>query len=501
MKTNKTKTNTFQYYSLVVLTVGCIASTSSAATLLWTKQWGSSADDAANNVAFDGSGSIYVGGGTHGSFAGQTNPGGDSGMLNKFLPDGTFVWARIYGSGQGYNANSAGEGGVVVTDGAGAIYTSGRAAGPFDGQPFAGGNSDFYLRKFDSSGNRQWTRIWGSSANGETMFDAVMGGGGIVYLTGFEYASIDGQPYGGDADPVVFRVDAQGNRISTWEWGTGATEPASGIAVDASGNSYVVGAWPYPYNCTLTKLDASGNRLWTSVWGPTVGWPSVTADTNGNVYVITTATGVIGGQPSFGGQDANLTKVSPSGVLLWTRTWGSSGNDSPGKPVVGTDGNIYVPGNTTGSFDGQTNSIGTDGFVSVFTPNGSRLWTQFLGIGQYGGNASSIAFDRDGNLLMSGQISGTFPGQTNSGGTDAILMKWALGAAPSNTVSVDIKMFAGIIINNAPIGSNYLIQANSSLTSTNWTTLTNVAIPTQPYIYIDYNSPTNSKQFYRALPQ
>jgi hypothetical protein len=28
-----------------------------------------------------------------------------------------------------------------------------------------------------------------------------------------------------------------------------------------------------------------------------------------------------------------------------------------------------------------------------------------------------------------------------------------------------------------------------------------VALPTQPYIYIDYSSPTNPRQFYRAVPQ
>jgi N-acetylneuraminic acid mutarotase len=65
--------------------------------------------------------------------------------------------------------------------------------------------------------------------------------------------------------------------------------------------------------------------------------------------------------------------------------------------------------------------------------------------------------------------------------------------------SVDIKMFAGVVV-NGPLGSNYVIQATSNLLSS-WTTLTNVALPTQPYIYIDYSSPTNRQQFYRALPQ
>jgi hypothetical protein len=62
-----------------------------------------------------------------------------------------------------------------------------------------------------------------------------------------------------------------------------------------------------------------------------------------------------------------------------------------------------------------------------------------------------------------------------------------------------IQMFAGVIL-YGPLGSNYLIQACSNLSSS-WVTLTNIALPTQPYIYIDYSSPGNGQQFYRAIPQ
>ena len=64
---------------------------------------------------------------------------------------------------------------------------------------------------------------------------------------------------------------------------------------------------------------------------------------------------------------------------------------------------------------------------------------------------------------------------------------------------VDLKMFAGLII-NGPIGSNYNVQATSALGPTNWMTLTNVTLQTQPYIYIDYSSPANEQQFYRVVP-
>ena len=77
------------------------------------------------------------------------------------------------------------------------------------------------------------------------------------------------------------------------------------------------------------------------------------------------------------------------------------------------------------------------------------------------------------------------------------------GTNTSSSVSLtflNLAMYAGLDIVGA-VGAIYNIQSTSDLGSTNWTTLTNVALPSQPYIYIDYASPTNSKQFYRANPQ
>jgi hypothetical protein len=64
---------------------------------------------------------------------------------------------------------------------------------------------------------------------------------------------------------------------------------------------------------------------------------------------------------------------------------------------------------------------------------------------------------------------------------------------------VDLKLFAGLIV-NGPIGSNYNVQATGTLAPTNWTTLTNVTLESDPYIYVDYRSWTNGQQFYRLVP-
>jgi hypothetical protein len=77
----------------------------------------------------------------------------------------------------------------------------------------------------------------------------------------------------------------------------------------------------------------------------------------------------------------------------------------------------------------------------------------------------------------------------------------SLGGLISNgaiLTTVDIRMFAGIIINGA-VGTNYTIQSTPALSPSNWTTLSNIALPSLPYIYIDFSSITNPTQFYRAF--
>ena len=64
---------------------------------------------------------------------------------------------------------------------------------------------------------------------------------------------------------------------------------------------------------------------------------------------------------------------------------------------------------------------------------------------------------------------------------------------------LNLNMYAGLNI-DGPLGAVYNIQSTPNLAS-NWVTLTNISLPSQPYVYIDYSSPTNSKQFYRANPQ
>jgi hypothetical protein len=139
------------------------------------------------------------------------------------------------------------------------------------------------------------------------------------------------------------------------------------------------------------------------------------------------------------------------------------------------------PTNTTVSLNGSvTLSVTATGDVL------SYQW-QFNGTNVAGANGPVLTLTN----ISSGDV-----------GVYTVVVSNAAGSVTSSSVtvaSVDLKLFAGVIV-NGPLGSNYLIEATSNLPS-GWTTLTNIALPTQPYVFIDYSSPTNRQQFYRAIPQ
>jgi hypothetical protein len=136
---------------------------------------------------------------------------------------------------------------------------------------------------------------------------------------------------------------------------------------------------------------------------------------------------------------------------------------------------------------------------NTVSPNGSVT----LNVSASGGDLSYQWQLNGTNIVGAIGPTLTIPNVTSTNiGVYTVIVSNAAGSVTSRSVTlanVAVQMFAGVIV-DGPLGSNYVIQATPNLLS-NWMTLTNVALPSQPYIFIDYNSPTNPQQFYRAVPQ
>ena len=94
-----------------------------------------------------------------------------------------------------------------------------------------------------------------------------------------------------------------------------------------------------------------------------------------------------------------ITKYNPDGTKVWTKLWGTSGDDYAGALTTGNDGSIYVSGSTSGYLDVQTNSGYSDAFITKYNSDGSKVWTKILGTSRYGG-AKALTTGNDGAIYV-----------------------------------------------------------------------------------------------------
>ena len=388
---------------------------------VWTRQFGTAADDYAYGTAADPSG-VYVVGYTHGTFPGQISAGGwYDAFVCRFDAEGNGVWTRQFGTAGDDYANG------VASDAAGADVV-GQTEGILAGDAARGG-TDAFVRRYDASGGEVWTRQFGGqgpAAEGAQAADA----DGNVYVVGYTSGALPGQTGAGGLDVFVRKYDAAGNELWTRQFGTASDERANGVAVDASG-VYVAG---YTYgtlnsasvggsDAFLRKYDLNGNELWTRQFGT----PSsdivqgVDLDTSG-VYVAGYTNGTLPGQACSGGSDAFLRKYDLNGAELWTRQFGTADYDQAFGVAACISG-VYVAGQTYGVFAGDAGAGSLDAFVCRFDAAGNIVWTRQFGTAS-SDYAYGVAADATGVYVV-GSTWGAFSGHTSAGWDDAYVRKFA----------------------------------------------------------------------------
>jgi hypothetical protein len=145
----------------------------SAGAPIWTSQFGTAGLDLAYGVALDAAGNAYVTGSAAGALPGQTSAGGQDAFVFAYDPAGLVLWTRQFGT----SADDAAAG--ITVDANGSSYVAGNTAGTLAGQTSAGG-VDAFVQVFDSAGNDVWTRQFGGSDLDVAIDVAVAGGNAYV---------------------------------------------------------------------------------------------------------------------------------------------------------------------------------------------------------------------------------------------------------------------------------------------------------------------------------
>jgi uncharacterized protein (UPF0548 family) len=192
--------------------------------VVWTRQFGTSSNEPASAVAVSATG-VYVAGYTNGVMPGQVNAGGADAFVRKYDVNGNVVWTRQFGTASSDTAYG------VAVDATG-VYVAGYTYGALPGQVNAGG-ADAFVRKYDSDGNEQWTRQFGSASSDSASGVAANGSG--VDVAGYTEGALPPQVSAGGVDAFLLRYDSSGTELWTRQFGSANSEAALGVAVDVTG--------------------------------------------------------------------------------------------------------------------------------------------------------------------------------------------------------------------------------------------------------------------------
>jgi hypothetical protein len=452
--------------------------------LSYSTYLGGDQDDLGNAITVDGSGSVYVTGGTTstnfpvtsgvvqstygGADGGYQSVNGDI-FVTKLSPDGSsLVWSTYIGGSGDDNAYS------IAVDGTGVYLTGGTNSSDYPVtsgvyMPSSGGLTDVFVTKLDPTGsNLLYSTHIGVAVEGIRGFGIAVDAGGNAYVAGNAgpgfptTAGAYQTSSGAFTSAFVMKLSSDGSAAdySTFLSGGNSSDVdyAESIAVDKNGNAYLTGfagSSTFPVTAGAFQSNNAGTH------------------------------------------DAFFTVLNSSGsALLYSTYLGGAGNDEGFRIAVDSAGMAYIAGMTassdfpvsSGAFQTVFGGGASDGFVAKLDPtksgSASLVYATYLG---GSGDDNLIAFpwgilavDNLGNAYVTGGTSSTnFPTvrplqAQSGGGYDAYVAK----INPLGTGLIYSTYLGG---SGDDIGRGIAVDANGNAYVTGQTSSSNFSVTANPY--------------------
>jgi hypothetical protein len=348
-----------------------------------------------------------------------TAPSGE-GYINLYSLDGTSLWSdRLSTVGNFISVKQDSSGNIVMLGSTSTASNNGNGGGT--------------IVKYNSSG----TVLWDVTLNPEYRQAIETDSSDNIFTVGRSSSN----------QQLLAKYNSSGTEQWTatiGEFGGSVTDGRStayGIALDTSGNIYMVGSTQYAdtfdghstfdgsthtdkQDATLVKYNSSGTKQWSVVLGTTgendIAF-AVDTDSNNDVYITGSTSGNLDGNTnnSFGYSAIFISKFNSSGTKQWTKlTSSSSGQGTYGGKgiVVDSSDNIYVTSSARNGvgLDGNTNLGGSDIILIKYNTDGTKLWTKQSGGSGYD-YGFSIDLDSSGNIYITGETTGSIDKYPASG--------------------------------------------------------------------------------------
>jgi hypothetical protein len=260
---------------------------SGAGVPLWTNLYdgAGNSNDFATAMAADGNGNVFVTGWSYGSADSYEN------VTVAYSGAGVPSWTNRFGGPHRFYYTNAVS---VAVDASGNVFVT--------GESYNGTNSDYATVAYSGAGVPLWTNLYNGPGNGDDSARAIaVDASGNVFVTGYSYGA------GSDYDYATVAYSGAGVPLWTNRYNgpENRGDYARAIAVDRSGNVFVTGDSYIIYdsaNYATVAYSGAGVPLWTNCYiGPEAQdcATAIAVDGSGNVLVTGFSAGFGGNGPDY----------------------------------------------------------------------------------------------------------------------------------------------------------------------------------------------------------
>lgn len=325
----------------------------------------------------------------------------------------------------------------IAMDGAGDLYlASTHQALPAEPHDFNVG----VVSKHRADGATYWVRQYEGQFH--VSFAAVTGVADGVVVAGWTAGSIAGVTESGTGEAFLMKLGAAGDPVwatrfqSDPSYGANASVAVLGLAANASGDIYAVGATTgvsVRRDVVVARFAADGQPVWQRTFGATSSFANdegvdIVLSSDGSAFVVGSTTGHFAGfENPTQKPDVFVARVTPAGDVAWVTQFGTSEQDWVQGVALSPSGGVLGVAVTLGTFPGasRTTAPGNgEGVVFRVDGSGELAW-----LTQFATNINTwprdLVVDPAGSLHVVGSTRGAFPGTSNAGGLDVLYARFS----------------------------------------------------------------------------
>ncbi|MGB0769587.1 MAG: hypothetical protein ACPGPB_02420 [Flavobacteriaceae bacterium] len=303
---------------------------------------------------------------------------------------------------------------------------------------------DYWLLKFDASGQQQWQKVYGGSDDDRGEDLITTNDGGYAILGSSKSNDGDVSNNSGSNDFWVAKLDASGTIIWEKSFGYVGADSAfsiiqtqdngfllSGVldvsASDGAGNNRMNMERHAGGDYWVIKIDAMGELQWSRYFGGTftdTAYDSVQTQDGNFLIMGSSDSDDVDINNNKGTYDFWVVKLNNTGTLLWEKSFGGTEIDEARAITTTADGNFFIAGDSrSNDIDLTTNNGAADVWIIKINSNGDLLWEKTFGGSSFDG-VKAIHKTQNNEFLVAGNSRSSDGNLTkNNGQNDAWIFK------------------------------------------------------------------------------